>query len=110
MAPKLDQLSRQKRLRASCHNIYCAFRAFWQKRKAVQCSQSIAWLYFGCRDVTENMFALETSELVTRKVAFSRNEDAKKEYVQDLLEKDGPLIYKLIKNCQANLYICGSVG
>ena len=56
------------------------------------------------------MFALETSELVTRKVAFSRNEDAKKEYVQDLLEKDGPLIYKLIKNCQANLYICGSVG
>ena len=58
------------------------------------------------------MFALETSELVTRKVAFSRNEgeDSKKEYVQDLLEKDGPLIYLLIKNCQANLYICGSVS
>ena len=58
------------------------------------------------------MFALETAELVTRKVAFSRNdgEDSKKEYVQDLLEKDGPLIYKLIKNCEANLYICGSVS
>ena len=71
--------------------------------------KSSAWLYFGCRDVTENMFSDETSKLVQRRVAFSRIDRDRKEYVQDLIEQDNAQIYDLISNHQAHIYICGKV-
>ena len=40
------------------------FRAFWQQRMIKHYPKSSAWLYFGCRDVTENMFSDETSKFV----------------------------------------------
>ena len=71
--------------------------------------KSSAWLYFGCRDVTENMFSDETSKFVQRRVAFSRIDRDRKEYVQDLIEQDCAQVYDLISNHQAHIYICGKV-
>jgi len=86
------------------------FRAFWQQRMIRHYPKSSAWLYFGCRDVTENMFSDETSKFVQRRVAFSRIDRDKKEYVQDLIEQDCAQVYDLISNHQAHIYICGKVA
>ena len=85
------------------------FRAFWQQRIVKQYPKSSAWLYFGCRDVTENMFSDETSKVVQRRVAFSRIDRERKEYVQDLIEQDCAQVYDMIANHQAHIYICGKV-
>ena len=86
------------------------FRAFWQQRMLRHYPKTSAWLYFGCRDVTENMFSDETQKFVQRRVAFSRIDKDRKEYVQDLIEQDCAQVYDLIANHQAHLYICGKVN
>lgn len=86
------------------------FRAFWQQRMLRHWPKTSAWLYFGCRDGTENMFAEETSKIVQRRVAFSRIDKDSKEYVQDLLERDAAQIVDLVLNQKAHLYICGKVS
>ena len=86
------------------------FRAFWQQRMLRHYPKTSAWLYFGCRDVTENMFSDETQKFVQRRVAFSRIDKNRKEYVQDLIEQDCAQVYDLIANHQAHLYICGKVN
>merc|ERR1719273_1807841 len=86
------------------------FRPCWQQRKIQSCPKSTPWLYFGCRDDTENLFSEETEELVQRRVAFSRKFKYEKEYVQDLLSKDGSFVHDLIMNQKANIYICGKVS
>ena len=85
------------------------FRAFWQQRTMRHWPKTSAWLYFGCRDLTENMFADETNKVVQRRVAFSRIDKDSKEYVQDLMEKDMVQIYDLITHQKAQFYICGKV-
>ena len=86
------------------------FRAFWQQRMLRHYPKTSAWLYFGCRDVTENMFSDETQKFVQRRVAFSRIDKDRKEYVQDLIEQDCAQVYDLIANHQAHIYICGKVN
>lgn len=83
------------------------FRPFWQKREMNHMPKDVCWLYFGCRDNSEDLFANETSTVVQRNVAFSRIGD--KIYVQDLLERDAVKIYDLLINKNANVYICGQV-
>ena len=46
---------------------------------------------------------------VQRRVAFSRIDRDRKEYVQDLIEQDCAQVYDLISNHQAHIYICGKV-
>ena len=86
-----------------------AFRPFWQQRKIQQCPKSSTWLYFGCRDDTENLFSEETNGLVERRDAFSRQFKDSKVYIQDLLARDGALVNDLIMNQKAIVYICGRV-
>lgn len=85
------------------------FRAFWQQRMLKHWPKISAWLYFGCRDGTENMFAEETAKIVQRRVAFSRIDKNAKEYVQDLMEKDAALLHDLCMNQKGQIFICGKV-
>ena len=55
------------------------------------------------------MFADETSNIVQRKVAYSRVHEDYKVYVQNAVEKNAAKIYDLIANHQAHFYICGKV-
>ena len=87
------------------------FRGFWQKRIMNGYEKSTTWLFFGCRDETENMFEAETADMVQRVVAYSRKgKDYPKKYVQDLLEDESSLIYRFVFNQKANVYICGKVN
>ncbi len=84
------------------------FRAFIQERSLKYWPKSSSWLYFGCRDSSENMFADETAKIVQRRVAFSRVEH--KYYVQDLLKQDSAQVYDLCLNHKAHIFICGKVS
>lgn len=85
------------------------FRPFWQQRAFYYMPNSTAWLYFGCRDKSEDLFAEETKSIVQRKVAFSRMDGQQKTYVQDLLEQDSAQVFDLMMNKNANFFICGKV-
>ena len=69
--------------------------------------KSTAWLYHGCRNQNENMFEDETSKVVQRIVAMSR--EGPKQYVQDLLQRDQAFVHDVISNRKGNIYICGKV-
>ena len=68
----------------------------------------LAWLYHGCRNRSENFFKDEASEVVQHFIAMSRVEN-KKQYVQDLLWRDRTLVYDIIVNRKAHIYLCGKV-
>lgn len=85
------------------------FRSFWQQRSLLHWPRENAWLYFGCRDSSENMFDEETSKVVQRSVAFSRLPDKPKNYVQDLLTRNGAHISEIVLNQKAHIFICGKV-
>jgi len=88
------------------------FRAFWQERSIKHWPKEAAWLYFGCRDETENLFADETNKVVQRRTAFSRipPEGTEKAYVQDKIEEDKDAVFDLISNQRAVVFICGQVA
>ena len=110
------------------------FRAFWQARKLLNASRSEAWLYFGCRDKSENFFEEEAKKSVNYRVAMSRvakskmsdsspmassgrgsthrgstKRDTTKMYVQDLLIRDKFVVYDVMANRGGHLYTCGKV-
>ncbi|XP_016991299.1 NADPH--cytochrome P450 reductase [Drosophila rhopaloa] len=91
------------------------FRGFIQERQFLRdegknVGESI--LYFGCRKRIEDyIYETELEEWVTKgtlnlKAAFSRDQ-AKKIYVQHLLEQDADLIWKVIGENKGHFYICG---
>ncbi|XP_017079507.2 NADPH--cytochrome P450 reductase [Drosophila eugracilis] len=91
------------------------FRGFIQERQFLRdegktVGESI--LYFGCRKRSEDfIYETELEEWVkkgtlTLKAAFSRDQ-AKKVYVQHLLEQDADLIWKVIGENKGHFYICG---
>ena len=84
------------------------FRSFWQRRKLLDLPRSFSWLYHGCRNRSENFFQDEASEVVQHFVAMSRVGN-KKQYVQDLLWRDRTLVYDVIVNRKAHIYLCGKV-
>ncbi len=88
------------------------FRAFWQTRAERHWPKEPAFLYFGCRDSTEDMFDSESQRSVQRRVAYSRQEGAligKKAYVQELLTLEGSKLYDALINQHAVVFICGKV-
>ena len=69
-------------------------------------------LYYGCRNRAEDyLYEEELKYFVDEKVleihvAFSRDQD-EKIYVTHLLKKDGERLWKLIKDDNASVYVCG---
>ncbi|KAH8361322.1 hypothetical protein KR084_009177 [Drosophila pseudotakahashii] len=91
------------------------FRGFIQERQFLRdegktVGDSI--LYFGCRKRSEDyIYEAELEEWVRKgtlnlKAAFSRDQ-AKKVYVQHLLEEDADLIWNVIGENKGHFYICG---
>jgi NADPH-ferrihemoprotein reductase len=69
-------------------------------------------LYYGCRNRVEDyLYEDELKYFVDEKIlelhiAFSRDQE-EKIYVTHLLKKDGEKIWKLIKEDNASIYVCG---
>ena len=68
----------------------------WQQRLLDQSPKSRTLLFFGCRNDSENLFEDETKSVLKRYVAFSRDENKNKQYVQDLVLKEEHVIYNFI--------------
>ncbi|CAF4304559.1 unnamed protein product, partial [Didymodactylos carnosus] len=91
------------------------FRGFiqerhFQKTQGKPVGETI--LYYGCRKRNEDFLYeeelkyFENEKTLELHVAFSREQDHKV-YVTHLLRADGEKIWKLIKNDNAHLYVCG---
>lgn len=75
------------------------------------------WLFFGCRNKTKDYIyqeLLESSMSVNGgcikelQLAFSRDQK-EKVYVQHLIEKNSEVMWKLISDQRARIYVCGGV-
>ncbi|GAB0095507.1 Nitric oxide synthase [Sergentomyia squamirostris] len=94
------------------------FRSFWQQWE-VQQKEGIqtpkAWLLFGCRDRSLNLYRDEKEELLQKKIfdrvflALSREKDIPKTYVQDIALKEADSIYQLLVVEHGHVYVCGDV-
>ncbi len=91
------------------------FRGFLQQRRMLKqqgTNLGEAHLYFGCRHpkldylYQEELKQSEQEQLVSVHTAFSRLDDQKKTYVQDLIKKDGDYLISLLDQ-GAYLYVCG---
>lgn len=87
------------------------FRAFIQEKEKQE-NPGPVYLYFGCRHRNKDFLYKEELEkweqngLISLKVAFSRDQ-SQKVYVQDLLLKDSKLLWQLIDQDKASIYVCG---
>ena len=73
-----------------------------------QCPPSKNLLFFGCREESENLFHDETKSILERQVAYSREENKKKQYVQELILKEQHQVFHFINgNQKASVFICG---
>ena len=86
------------------------FRAVWQHLKTKEINKANNVLFFGCRDKSENLFEFESESAVRRITAFSREENSRKKYVQDVVEENGDLINDLIWEQEGAILVCGSVS
>jgi cytochrome P450 / NADPH-cytochrome P450 reductase len=75
-----------------------------------------AHLFFGCRSNTTDFIYKDRLESYTQNgvlsstglhVAFSRENESKKVYVQDLIAASSEELWNLMQNCNAMVYICG---
>ena len=91
------------------------FRGFIQERhfhKTQGKPVGETFLYYGCRKRAEDyLYEEELNSFVNEKilelqVAFSRDQK-EKIYVTNLLKRDGEKLWKLIKQDNASLYVCG---
>ena len=93
-------------------------RAFLQERRYLRTvkSQSVGptVMFFGCRSRDEDFIYREELEGYSRDgtlsalhLAFSR-EQAKKVYVQHLIEQQAGHLWELIDSAQAHIYVCGA--
>ena len=83
-------------------------RALWQQRLLNQSPPSKTLLFFGCREESENLFHDETKSILKRHVAYSREENKKKQYVQELVLKEQHQVFHFINdNLKASDFICG---
>lgn len=84
------------------------FRSFWMSDV-----RNPMHLFFGCRDRRDLPFASEIASLQNAKrikpfIAYSREINKKKLYVQDLIMQESDTILKLLHNSKTHVYICGS--
>ncbi|CAD5111086.1 DgyrCDS434 [Dimorphilus gyrociliatus] len=97
------------------------FRSFWRERlynmKSGRMEMGEMHLYFGCRRKEYDYIYREELErchdlgvLNSLRVAFSREPNQPKTYVQDLLERDGKSLYELLTKHNAHFYVCGDVS
>lgn len=87
------------------------FRAFIQER-GLSSDGGKMYLYYGCRHKMNDYLYKDELEQYSRegmlclRVAFSRDQ-ARKVYVQDLLQEDRSLIRQLLINESGHIYVCG---
>ncbi|XP_033126796.1 nitric oxide synthase, brain-like [Anneissia japonica] len=100
------------------------FRGFWQERthylkdKNNSDKLSANWnLYFGCRQsCMDHIYKEETQKaknglaLAEVYVAYSREPDQPKTYVQDMLKKNSTKLYNHIMKDDGHLFVCGDVS
>lgn len=95
------------------------FKGFWMKRLAQkQEGYTIGKItfYFGCRKRNMELLKAETDQLrqigidFDRQDAFSRENGEPRQYVQDLVRKDGKKIYKTWMKEDGVIFICGKVA
>jgi len=107
------------------------FRGFWLKRWEQHLEGHTVGktlLYFGCRKKTMNLFKNETDSVslsnqsffkkqcsdvgaidFEREVAYSREANHPKQYVQNLITRDAVKIYDMWINKGGYIYICGKI-
>lgn len=95
------------------------FRSFWQERDVMASQKGIdslgkCILFFGCRSKNvDYLYQEEHSQLLRRGnlhqvfLALSREEGRKKTYVQDEVYIQRALVYSLLENDGAHVYVCG---
>lgn len=93
------------------------FRSFWMQGlvdKKVRSKSNKMFLFFGCRRTRlDNIYGSEFPDLLTKGVildifyAYSRDSQHKKRYVQDQVFKQKSLVYYLLENDNADIYVCG---
>ncbi len=84
----------------------------WQSRKRQGARADSTVLLYGCRTDKDNLFVDEDRDSHRRITAFSRQNGAKKTYVQDLLAKDeGKRLFRdIVMDRGGTLLVCGSVS
>ncbi|XP_055836592.1 nitric oxide synthase isoform X2 [Episyrphus balteatus] len=96
------------------------FRSFWQhlevlKENSPAMKLPDTWLFYGCRSLKYDLYADEKAKLIQNKVlskvflALSRETNKKKTYVQDLIKQEFEMLYVLITQQKAHIYVCGDV-
>ena len=91
---------------------FCEDRSEFLKRNPSK-KMKTCLMYYGCRSSNDQLFKDEflnwkENGIITKyRVAFSRSGGNKKQYVQHLFKKDGKLIWRLITDEKAILFICG---
>ncbi|KAL9908097.1 NADPH-dependent diflavin oxidoreductase 1-like isoform 1-T1 [Glossina fuscipes fuscipes] len=93
------------------------FRSIIQKltinQNDLNSHKSLMWIFFGCRNRSKDFHFQNDLELWHKQnhiklvVAFSRDQDHKI-YVQHLIEENSQELKKLIKECNAYVYVAGS--
>lgn len=93
------------------------YRGFWMQGLIDQQKKSKSakmFLFFGCRRTRlDNIYGFEFPDLLTKGVildifyAYSRDSQHKKRYVQDQVYKQKSLVYYLLENEGAHIYVCG---
>lgn len=92
-------------------------RSFWQEREFLvekeKKTLGPCYLFFGCRGPSDHLYKgevekLSPSVITNYFVAYSRVSE-KKQYVQDLMKENAQLIWELIYEKNASIYICGDV-
>ncbi|CAC5367656.1 Nitric oxide synthase, inducible,Nitric oxide synthase, endothelial,Nitric oxide synthase oxygenase,Nitric oxide synthase, brain,Nitric oxide synthase [Mytilus coruscus] len=74
------------------------------------------YLYFGCRHmIADNIYKNEIQQCENESIltrcyfAYSREQGMKKTYVQDLIQRNGTDVFRLIVKDNGHFYICGSI-
>lgn len=95
------------------------FRSFWQERQVIANKKGISALgkcilFFGCRSKSvDYLYQQEHSQLLSNGsidkvfLALSQEENHKKTYVQDEVFTQRKLVYSLMVNEGAHVYVCG---
>jgi cytochrome P450 / NADPH-cytochrome P450 reductase len=94
------------------------FRGFLQERQALKAKGETVgpgMLYFGCRRPDQDFIyrseleAFDAAGVAALRIAFSRAPDQPKQYVQDLIRRDGDQLWEMIQKGGA-IYVCGDAS
>ena len=92
---------------------FAPMRGFLHERKS-QDTKGSNVVFFGCRTEDKDILYKEEidewkeSDFIDIHYAFSRSEQYEKKYVQDVIKEEKDLVWKLIDEEDAVLFVCGS--